>query len=100
LPILIASPGYFAQVVTLGNILQLQFAYGQVAGALTWFVNAYQEIARWRANIERLSAFAEMMDRSEAEVAAGGVQVVPGGAALKIQSLRLDAPGGRVLLEG
>src|SRR4030095_12264489 len=99
-PILVAAPGYFDGFVTLGNILQLQFAYGQVAGALTWFVNAYQEIARWRANIERLSAFAEMMDRSEAEVAAGGVQVVPGGAALKIQSLRLDAPRGRGVLAG
>ncbi len=30
-----------------------RYAYGQVAGGLAWFVNAYQEIARWRANIER-----------------------------------------------
>jgi putative ATP-binding cassette transporter len=98
-PVLVAAPGYFAQVVTLGNILQLQFAYGQVSGALTWFVTAYQEIARWRANIERLAAFADMMDEADREVAAGGVQRVPGADALKIDNLRLDAPGGRVLLE-
>jgi vitamin B12/bleomycin/antimicrobial peptide transport system ATP-binding/permease protein len=99
-PILVAAPGYFAQVVTLGNILQVQFAYGQVSGALTWFVTAYQEIARWRANIERLAAFADMMDAADREVAAGGVQMVSDGDALRIDDLRLDGAGGRVLIEG
>ena len=70
-PILVAAPGYFTQMVTLGQILQAQFAYGQVSGALTWFVNAYQEIARWRANIERLTAFADMMDAADREIAEG-----------------------------
>src|SRR4030095_4235075 len=96
-PILVAAPGYFGGFVTLGNILQLQFAYGQGGRPLTGFGTSYQEIARWRANVERLSAFAEMMDQSEREIAAGGVEVVPGGDAPQSHGPRAGAAraGGR-----
>src|SRR5262249_54236683 len=59
-PLLVAAPGVFAGLITLGTVVQIRFAYGQVSGALSWFVYAYQEIARWRANVERLSTFAEV----------------------------------------
>jgi putative ATP-binding cassette transporter len=55
-PLLLAVPFYLARLISLGKIAQTRIAYGQVAAALSWFVNAYQEIARWRANIERLAA--------------------------------------------
>jgi putative ATP-binding cassette transporter len=61
-PVVVAAPGFFAGLITLGTVAQIRYAYGQVAGALSWFVYAYQEIARWRANVERLSTFAEVMD--------------------------------------
>jgi putative ATP-binding cassette transporter len=99
-PLAVAAPAYFAQIVGLGSILQLQFAYGQVSSALSWFVNAYQEIARWRANIERLAVFADVMDQTERAVARGGVDVEPSPTgALRLLDLQLEAPGGRVLLE-
>lgn len=100
-PILVAAPAFFAGLITLGVIFQIRFAYGQVSGALTWFVNAYQEIARWRANIERLSVFADVMDTTEREVAAAPLRVVPGSdAALRIADVRLEDPEGHVLIEG
>src|SRR5262249_7413546 len=97
-PILFAAPAYFMGAITLGGILQVQFAYGQVSGALNWFVNAYQEIAHWRANIERLIAFSDSLDEADREIATGGVQVVEDGDVVAIEGLRLEAPGGRVLL--
>jgi putative ATP-binding cassette transporter len=48
-PLLVAAPGFFSGLITLGIVVQIRFAYGQVSGALSWFVYAYQEIARWRA---------------------------------------------------
>ena len=96
-PLLVAVPAYLGGHLTLGTVAQVRFAYGQVAGALTWFVNAYQEIARWRANIERLATFAEMMDETERELARAGVQVVAGGAEkLRLANLELDARDGTV----
>jgi putative ATP-binding cassette transporter len=100
-PLLIAVPFYFARLITLGTIAQTRIAYGQVAAALSWFVNAYQEIARWRASIERLSSFGEMMDAAQRESAAGGVLLVPSlDDSLRLSNLSLEMPRGRVLLEG
>jgi putative ATP-binding cassette transporter len=98
-PLFVAAPAYFGGHLTLGMIAQVRFAYGQVAGALTWFVNAYQEIARWRANIERLATFAEMMERAAREHEHGGIQVVPVEAdTLRLADLQLAARDGTVLM--
>ncbi len=100
-PMLVAAPAYFGGYITLGAVVQASFAYGQVSGGLVWFVNAYQEIARWRANIERLSSFTDVLNATTRVVAQGGIRVVRSTAPrLRLVDLRLDAPDGRVLLEG
>jgi putative ATP-binding cassette transporter len=100
-PILVAAPAYFDGLITLGSIVQIRIAYAQVSSALTWFVYAYQEIARCRANIERLSTFSEVMDATERDVAAAGIRVVStDGDDLLLESLRIEEPNGRVLLDG
>ena len=99
-PLLVAAPAYIAGAVTFGGIAQIRFAYGQVSGALGWLVYAYQEIARWRANIERLASFADVMDATAFELENAGVRVVPSETPLlRLDDLRLEAPDGSVLLE-
>lgn len=68
-PMLLAAPAYFGGHLSLGKITQVGFAYGQVSGALTWFVSAYQEIAQWRASIVRLAAFGDVMSATSIELA-------------------------------
>jgi putative ATP-binding cassette transporter len=64
-------------------------------------VNAYQEIARWRASIERLVSFGEVMRETEAEVARSEIQVTAGETPdLEVEGLRLERPDGTVLLDG
>ncbi len=99
-PLLVAAPGFFAGLLTLGTIVQIRFAYGQVSGALGWFVYAYQEIARWRANVERLSTFTEAMDATARELDRSNIRVVPVDApALRIVDLSLQAPDGSTLID-
>jgi putative ATP-binding cassette transporter len=99
-PLLVAAPGFFSGLMTLGVIVQIRFAYGQVSGALNWFVYAYQEIARWRANVERLSTFTEVLDAMDRDVRQSSILVVPGEtAALRLTDLRLGAPDGRPLMD-
>jgi putative ATP-binding cassette transporter len=99
-PLLVAAPGFFAGVVTLGTVAQIRFAYGQVSGALNWFVFAYQEIARWRANVERLSTFTEVIDATARDLAQSKIQVVPSEEPrVRLVDLRLDEPDGRPLID-
>ena len=101
-PLLVAAPGYFLGQLTLGRVAQTGIAYAQVSGALVWFVNAYQEIAQWRASIERLLTFLDAIESTRERVERpGGVRVEPGdGGALRLHDLHLDLPSGRALLEG
>src|SRR5262245_29478536 len=100
-PLLVAAPSYFAGLVTLGLIVQTRVACDQVSGSLSWFVNAYREIARWRANVERLAAFVEVMDATERDLAQAGIRSATAEReAIRLVEVRLEAPGGRVLLEG
>ena len=99
-PLLVAAPAYIGGHLTLGGIAQIRFAYGQVSSSLAWLVFAYQEIARWRANLERLASFAEMMDATDSELEHAGVRVVPSDdAVLRVEDLRLDSPEGGVLID-
>jgi putative ATP-binding cassette transporter len=99
-PVLVAAPAYFAGLITLGNIVQVRFAYGQVAGGLGWFVNAYQEIARWRANVERLCSFVSVMEAADRDLSESAIQRVTSERdAVQLSELRLESPDGRVLLD-
>ncbi|MEB2283735.1 MAG: hypothetical protein B6D46_15815 [Polyangiaceae bacterium UTPRO1] len=99
-PMLLAAPAYFAGHLTLGKITQVGFAYGQVSGALTWFVNAYQEIAQWRASIQRLAAFADVMAVTSTELAeAKHLEVARSDeGTLRLHDVVLHKPDGRPLI--
>ncbi len=100
-PLLVAAPGYFAGHLSLGSVMQTSIAYGQVSGALIWFVNAYQEIAQWRASIERLFTFTEQIESTCADFQrAEGVHVErQHDGALRLSHVRLSRPDGRVLVD-
>ena len=38
-------------------------AFGQVQGALSWFINVYSSYANWKATVERLTGFTEALER-------------------------------------
>jgi putative ATP-binding cassette transporter len=95
-PLLVAAPAFFAGRMTLGAVTETGIAYGQVSGALSWFVDAYQEIAAWRASIERLAVFCEVLDIARGELACGtGIRVEAADAdALRLVELGLPRRAG------
>jgi putative ATP-binding cassette transporter len=101
-PLLVAAPGYFLGNLTLGRVAQAGIAYGQVSGALAWFVNAYQEIAQWRASVERLLTFTDALDAAQIRHCNPAALRVDrtDREALEIENLRLARPDGQPLLEG
>ena len=65
-PFVVVSPAYFAGAIQLGGLMQTASAFGSVQGALSFFVTAYRSIAEWRAVIERLAGFDELIATARA----------------------------------
>ena len=66
-PYLVAAPRYFSGKITLGDLMQINSAFGQVQGSLSWFVNSYGSLANWKASVDRLLTFKSALDQTAAE---------------------------------
>ncbi len=98
-PFLVAAPRYFSGAITLGGYTQTASAFGQVQGALSWFIDAYTQFASWKATVDRLTGFSAALERvrGEAERLDGDRDEGPG-EDLAVQALALTLPQGRELL--
>ena len=99
LPLLLASPRYFAGALTLGALVQLAQAFTEVTTALSWFQHNWPRLADWRSHVERVVALEDSLEEAAALGAAGGIAVQAGGPALVLAGLTLRTPEGRVLLD-
>ena len=99
-PIMVVAPRYFADKIEFGVIFQTSSAFGQVQGALSWFVTAYGEIAQWRATLNRLTSFHEAIQAARRE--ASGKQGIQRAAttttSLTLKDTTIRLPDGSVLL--
>jgi len=96
-PIIVAAPAYFAGRIPLGGLIQTSSAFGQVQGAMSWFVDNYARLTEWRATVERLTGFTAAV--ALARASSSGVRTTAGpGDAVTLDGVTLRLPDGRVLL--
>ncbi|CDZ77960.1 hypothetical protein BN59_02256 [Legionella massiliensis] len=55
LPTLLAAPLYFTGLIELAQIMEIGMAFSQVSSSLSWFVEAYEDLSRYRTAIARLT---------------------------------------------
>lgn len=91
-PFVVAAPRYFNGPLRLGDVMQIASAFGQVQGALSWFVSAYANLATWKATTDRLLTFDDGLATLRAD-AARLLRAEPG-AAPALHDVRLDTPRG------
>ena len=96
-PFLVASPRFFSGAMPLGGIFQIASAFGQVQGALSWFVDAYTSFANWKATVDRLVGFTESLDRVR-QLKVEGERGDGAAESLSLQELSIDLPLGKPLL--
>ncbi|HXP97496.1 MAG TPA: SbmA/BacA-like family transporter, partial [Telmatospirillum sp.] len=60
-PFVVAAPRYFSKAITLGGMMQIASAFGQVQDALSFIITSYSNIAEWRAVVDRLVTFHHAM---------------------------------------
>jgi vitamin B12/bleomycin/antimicrobial peptide transport system ATP-binding/permease protein len=100
-PFIVISPAYFGGAVQLGGLMQTASAFTSVQGALSFFVNAYRQLAEWRAVIARLDGFNIAVERARAASTATpaiAVSAREGKDRLEIDDLLVRLPQGTALL--
>lgn len=101
-PFMAAAPRYFAGSIQLGDLMQTASAFNNFQGALSWFVEAYAQLATWKATVDRLTSFSRAMEAARAGALLRGDLRVAGGRdeSLHLKGLELDRPDGRTLVRG
>ncbi len=102
-PFVVGAPRYFSGAIQLGGLVQISNAFGQVQGALSWFIEAYTTFASWKATVDRLSGFRNAILTTQEESRAGLGPVLVADATIddsQLSNLELGLPTGRVLLSG
>ncbi|MGB6055483.1 MAG: ABC transporter ATP-binding protein/permease [Burkholderiaceae bacterium] len=95
-PFLVSAPRYFSGAIQLGGLMQISSAFGQVQEALSWFINAFDSLAGWKASANRLAQFHAALDQARA--LEGGIRAERNNVgAILLQDLALDLPGGQRL---
>lgn len=89
-PIVVAAPRYFGGTIKLGELMQIASAFGQVQSALSWFIDAYANLAAWKASVDRLLSFDDALREAESGVALP----VTVGTAPAINNVTLTTPQG------
>ncbi len=94
-PFVVAAPRYFSGAIQLGQLTQISGAFGEVQGALSWFVGSYSDLASWRATTDRLTGFEALF---HAEPAVAVAVVAAADVAIHARDLGVSLPSGAVLL--
>lgn len=98
-PYLVAAPRYFSGQIQLGGLMQTASAFGQVQGALSWFITAYAQLADWKATVDRLTSFLAATERARiASEEHPGIVTAATDGAMRVERLKLDLPEGAPLL--
>jgi len=95
-PFIIQAARFFSKQISLGDLIQTAQAFGRLQDNLSFFRNAYDSFANYRATLERLTGFNDVID------AAHALSLPPAredGDRLALQGVTLRTPDGRLLLK-
>jgi putative ATP-binding cassette transporter len=97
IPYVFSAPFYFAGKIALGTMTQTAQAFGQVEGALTFFISNYTSLSGFRAVLDRLTSFDAAIEAAQAEK---GLKVFPDAPAPALHGANIALPDGTILLRG
>jgi putative ATP-binding cassette transporter len=97
-PFIVAAPRFFSGAIQLGDLMQTSTAFGKVQSSLSWFIDAYTQIAAWRATVDRLTGFRAAIRAAAAQPAGITTQAATQDR-YRADVLQINLPAGRPLLD-
>ena len=95
-PFLVGAPRYFSGALKLGGLMQISSAFGHAQEALSWFINAFPELASWKASVNRLAGFHAAVTAARSQKS--GIAVTRNNVgAILLDDVTLQLPSGLAL---
>lgn len=98
-PFVAAMNRYLSKEFTLGGLMQVSSAFGNVQGALSYFVDMYTSIAQWQAVVMRLTYFGRHMQEVSADAERFHLERFATSAAVSADKMQVNLPDGSPLLQ-
>lgn len=99
IPIIATLPMYLARTITFGDMMQARNAFSNVQDGFGWFMDYYKTLIEWAAIIERLSGFAQALDRLPVLTDQQSLGRAETGPFIHCGSLTIADGAGRLLLQ-
>ncbi|GAA0928786.1 ABC transporter ATP-binding protein/permease [Pseudonocardia zijingensis] len=93
--LIVQAPRFFSGQLTLGDVQQTGAAFGEVHDSLSFFRNAYDDFASYRAVLDRLTGLLDA-DSAARELPTADVQ---DGESLEVRDLTVRTPDERLLVD-
>ncbi|SEA95117.1 ABC transporter ATP-binding protein/permease [Variovorax sp. YR216] len=97
---IVQAPRFFSGAIQLGQLMQVNSAFGRVQDSLSWFVDNYDRVAVWRATADRLTSFEAAMRAHASETSALERTPAASGEGLKAADVSVTLPDGVPLIQG
>lgn len=103
-PLLLSAPKYLQGNLTLGELMQIAAAFGQVHVSLNWLANNWVRIAEWLASARRVVALSASFDDLDAAIVTSAQDAIvvadSPDDALHLEGLSIAEPNGRIMIDG
>jgi putative ATP-binding cassette transporter len=96
----VQAPRFFSGAIQLGQLMQVNSAFGRVQDSLSWFVDNYDRVAVWRATADRLTSFESAMRAHAGAASALERTPAPSGQGLRAADVSVALPDGEPLIQG
>lgn len=95
-PLIVQAHRFFSKQITLGDLMQTSQAFGTLHDNLSFFRNAYDDFAGYRAVLNRLSGYCDSMQEA---ASLPRPAISHQGKRLALEAFSLHSPAGDCLLE-
>lgn len=96
-PLIVAAPRFFSGAIQLGQLMQINSAFGRVQESLSWLVDNYMTLAVWKATTDRLTGFEQAVTAHSRPNPAMARTTADSG--IGAQALHIGLPDGRTLVD-
>jgi len=93
-PYLAAAPIYFGNAISLGQLMQIGFAFSEVNESFGWFMNSFEELSAYKTSIRRVVELREAIAKGNDDSSEKNIKIDCCSNQIIINNLQLNKPTG------